>query len=363
MELIDFIHNNKNWRELIRQEPYCIKIKENDKYLLLKYDYYADKTDWANPIVKQCRGIILRKDTLKPVCVPFYRFYNLGQEEADKVDFDNCKIQDKIDGSLIKIWVDDNELHISTNGTMDAYEIEMTSLGGGISNIAFGALVEKYINDNKELFFKDKNSTHMFELVSPYNKVVVDYGFDIKLYYLGSRNNDTFKEYKNKEMCDTFYTVEEFSLNKMSEKEIRELANTRPEGVVIVDNTYKRVKVKNPQYLLLSKTIEGISDKVLLETLAKRDEAEFYATIQDMGIRDKMSKLDKQFRTFVYKIMMDRDKVRKECANISKKDKAFYVLSNFPSYEHIFLFNLDKDIYDFTLNNIKKVLKILKEEY
>ena len=36
MELLDFIHEHDNWRDLIQEAPYCIKIKEDDKYLLLK---------------------------------------------------------------------------------------------------------------------------------------------------------------------------------------------------------------------------------------------------------------------------------------------------------------------------------------
>ena len=31
----------------------------------------------------------------------------------------------KIDGSLIKLWYDNNDWHISTNGTINAYEAEV----------------------------------------------------------------------------------------------------------------------------------------------------------------------------------------------------------------------------------------------
>ena len=363
MELMNFIHNNENWRDLIQKAPYCIKIKEDDKYILLKYNYYADETDWANPIVRQCRGTILRKKDLIPVCVPFYRFYNLGQKEADNINFNNCKIQDKVDGSLIKIWIDEDKLHISTNGAINAYEINLTTLSGNSSNITFGAIVEKLIEEHKELFFNDANSTHMFELVTPYNKVVIDYGNDIKLYYLGSRNNNTFKEYKNNEMYNSFSVIKEFSLNEINEKQIRALANERPEGLVVVDNNYKRIKIKNPQYLLLSKTIEGISDKVLLDILAKKDEAEFYATVTDSSVLKKMDRMKKQFNSFLSQIENDRKVVNENCATMSKKEKAQYVLLHFPTYEQPLLFNSNKNLYDFTLDNIKKVLKILKEYY
>lgn len=362
MELMNFIHNNENWRELIQEAPYCIKIKEDDNYILLKYNYYAKETNWANPIVKQCRGIILRKDNLKPVCVPFYRFYNLGQKEADNIDFNNCKIQDKIDGSLIKIWIDEDKLHISTNGTIDAYNINLTTLGGGSFDITFGAAVEKLIEKYKNLFFNDKNSTHMFELVTPYNKVIVDYGFDVKLYYLGSRNNDTFEEYRNEKMYKTFSTIKEFQLNNITEDKLRELADEQPEGLVVVDKNYNRIKVKNPQYLLLSKTIDGLTEKTMLNIIAKRNEDEFFAAVKDSVAQLKMKILKSKADNFIDKIERDR-----KCLNFMefscRKDMAEYIKKHYPQYEHVFLFNQNKDIYELILNNTKKVLKILKDFY
>lgn len=362
MELLDFIHEHDNWRDLIQEAPYCIKIKEDDKYLLLKYNYYADETDWANPIVKQCRGIILRKDDLQPVCIPFYRFYNLGQKEADEVDFNNCKIQDKVDGSLIKIWIDDEKLHISTNGTINAYDVQLATLGGVKSEISFGTLVEKLIKDNIDLFYKDKNSTHMFELISPYNKVVVDYWFDVKLYYLGSRDNNSFKEYNNKEMRKAFPTVEEFNLNIIKADELHELANNRPEGIVVVDNNYNRVKVKNPQYLILSKSVADLTDKTILEIVARKNEDEFFATVKDIYAAQRVRNMSNKFLAFVNTIEKDRVKLKEKKETLSKKDYALIVLQ-YPNYEIQFLFDFNKNIYDYTLKNIKKVLKILKEYY
>ena len=55
--------------------------------------------------------------------------------------------------------------------------------------------------------------------------------------------------------------------------------------------------------------------------------------------------------------------MQEKCLNMSKKEKAQYILSKFPAYEQSFLFNHDKNLYDFILNNIKKSLKILKENY
>lgn len=357
MELLDFIHEHDNWRDLIQEAPYCIKIKEDDKYLLLKYNYYADETDWANPIVKQCRGIILRKDNLQPVCVPFYRFYNLGQKEADEIDWSNCKIQDKIDGSLIKIWIDDEELHISTNGSINAFDVQLATLSGTKSDTTFGDLVNCFIKDKKELFYKYKNSTHMFELISPFNKVVINYP-KIDLIYLGSRDNNNFKEYFCEELVYNFSTPKRYDLNAINEYTLRSLAEKCAEGIVVVDNNYNRVKVKNPKYLLLSKTIESIKQETLLEIIGLKDEGEFLATIQDENIKKVFLNLKNKVDSLSVQIERYRKELQERNFQ-SQKERAIYIQKYCPKWTHTFLYK-NIDFYKFTADNPKKILKIIK---
>eukprot|EP00971_Amphidinium_carterae_P172204 3414114-Amphidinium_carterae.1 len=38
-------------------------------------------------LLGQCRGIVLEKSTGKAVCVPFYKFWNLGEKYADEIDW------------------------------------------------------------------------------------------------------------------------------------------------------------------------------------------------------------------------------------------------------------------------------------
>lgn len=362
MELIDLMQNNKNnWKELIQQPPYCINIKEDEEYILLKYNYYATKTDWSNPIVRQCRGIIFRKQDLAPVCVPFYRFYHLGQPEADTIDFNNCKIQNKLDGSLIKIWVDNGEIKISTNGSIDAYATPISSLNGSKGQETFGEVVEHLLPNNyKELFKQYADSTHMFELITPFNKVVVDYGNISKLVYLGSRNNHTFKEYKVSDFNNIFEIPQEFELNNINDAHLRQLAETLDEGIVVVDNQYHRVKVKNPQYLLLSREITGVSDSTLFEIVAKRDENEFLSVVQDEYIKQRLLRLKEKLDAFAVKIENDRNNIINVTTDYNKKQRALYIIDNYESFERPFLFDMDMNVYTTATNKPKKMLSIIK---
>lgn len=102
MELLKFIKDNANWEELLTKKPYCLKIKKDEDYTILSYNQI--ESDFYNPIVRECRGIILENSTLTPVCVPFYKFGNYGEGYVPDIDWSSARTQEKVDGSLIKVW-------------------------------------------------------------------------------------------------------------------------------------------------------------------------------------------------------------------------------------------------------------------
>ena len=73
-EIEAFMHEHSDWDTKLTQEPYCLQISYDGDYVLLKYNQIA--SDLSNPIVQQARGIIFNRHTLKPVCVPFFKFFN-----------------------------------------------------------------------------------------------------------------------------------------------------------------------------------------------------------------------------------------------------------------------------------------------
>lgn len=197
MELLEFIRSHENWEELLTAEPYNIKISRDSGYILFKYTQL--NSDFSNPIVKECRGIILRESDFIPVCVPFFKFMNAEEpnSDLDKIDWSTASVQEKIDGSLIKVWFD-NGWHISTNGTIDAFKSDLAS-------IYFKSYGDLFVNelqycgaiDSFEKLCKclDQDYTYMFELVTEYNRVVVPAdNYDGSIYLLGARNNKTYEE-------------------------------------------------------------------------------------------------------------------------------------------------------------------------
>lgn len=254
LKVQQFIEDHKdNWEELLSNAPYSLVISRDvfhhKNLLMLKYNQC--ESDFNNEIVRECRGLILDADTFEPVSVPFFKFGNIGESYCPEIDWNSAHCLEKVDGSLIKIVNIDNELFISTNGTIDAFKAPIAEQIGcsfkSFGDIVLHVLTEKLITAGDFL----EGYTYMFELVSPYTRVVVQHEKP-DLYYLGRRNNETFEEilpFNDLYVSKLFKMPKVFSLHSIDDciNAAKELPWDE-EGYVVVDKFFNRVKVKSPSY-------------------------------------------------------------------------------------------------------------------
>jgi len=118
----------------------------------------------------------------------------------------------------------------------------------------------------------DKNSTYMFELTSPFNRVCVDTK-KFELTMLGARSNETLEEYRPTEQFKElgFPVPKEYSFQRLADisaimDEINKWSPTEHEGLVVVDSNFNRVKIKTLPYKALHGTISAAnaSDRNLI---------------------------------------------------------------------------------------------------
>lgn len=252
MKVLDFMNAYDNWEELLAAEPYNIIVKRDGEYVLLKYNQL--NSDFSNPIVRECRGSIFRWNGYEWICVchPFDKFGNYGESYVPELDWNTVRVTEKIDGSLIKLWYDCGEWHVSTNGTIDAFKAYIGETNV-VNAITFGSLFKKAIGEEYwEYFLKSlhQNETYMFELTSPYTQIVVPY--DLGVYFLSARNMITDKEEFLREPFATPYMNFPEIANLVSLEDcIAAVAkfDKNREGLVAVDGKGNRVKIKGEEYL------------------------------------------------------------------------------------------------------------------
>lgn len=332
-----------NFKELCEEKN--ISIEYDGEYMILKYSLLADFRD---EIVKQCRGIIFNGKK-EVVCKPFDKFCNYNEINADEIDWESARVEEKIDGSLIKLYFVENVWKFATNGKIEAKDAILNE------KETFQDLIEEAINYKDIPFSKLKTDrTYMFELVSPKNRIVVEYP-QTKLFHIGTRklNGEEVEEDIGIDKPSVFHNIKDLeSLIKITES----TENDNWEGFVVVDKNYHRVKVKTPHYIILHRTLNNKKLTIIkiLESIFNGSEEVLYklpyTRLELLNVKRKLAEITYEIEKEMqdaraYYEELDFD--RKATALVLKKwkypDAAFKAIdSDIDSIEYIKRLSLKK---------------------
>lgn len=325
-ELGLFCYMHDNWAELLTQEPYNLKIYEDGPYVMFKYNQLT--SDFNISMVREARGIIFRKDDFShPVCWPFNKFGNYGESYVPEIDWSTAFVSEKVDGSLIKVWYDAGNWHISTNGTIDAFKAEL----GDVKYNSFGTYFCDTIYEYYDRFADftgglDEDKTYMFELVGPYNRVVIPYD-EPAIYFLGARNKYTGEEFNCSKLTagalrmGRFKLPAQYSLSSLSDcMKAAELKSWDDEGFVVCDAQFNRVKIKSPAYVMAhyARNNNVITRKHLIKIITSNEVAEFLCYAEDY--KEELEKLQNLMKAFC-KV---GDQIAKSCQRLYDVPRGTY---------------------------------------
>lgn len=351
MKLVEFIRENENWEELLAGAPYYVKVKrkqfENCSRTLVKFCYTQGMSDFSIPLVRECRGVILEDGTWNIVARAMDKFGNYGEEWVDKDSFDwaTASVQEKIDGTLIMLYYY-NGWRIGTRNTIDAFDAELNqgafNTYGDLAMFVFKK-VTRANGMTYEYFTNalDNQATYWFELVSPVNRVIIDYK-EYNLYFLGWRLNCHREEAEyNVEgsICwHYFATPKRYPLHSLANclAAAREMGADE-EGFVVCDENFNRMKIKSPKYLELAYLHNnGVwSDKRMLSVIIKGEDAEVLSYFPEWKERFRALevrrawvgyKAEAQLATVLTLWSVKIDRKRAEYARLVKKyvDREFW---------------------------------------
>lgn len=243
-------------------DEFGIRVKEYDSGLVT-LNYSQIESPKFHPIVDECRGLIVDKETLRVVSKSFNRFYNAGEGDHNKIEninLDDYIVYEKADGSIIKIYCHKGRWEISTRGT--AYAESANAITGK----SFRDMVLDCLGYTEEEFqtFADgmfhNKFTYVFEFISPFNRIVTPYQKD-EMVLLGIIHNTENLELFREELafvCDSL-TMENPAFRlpavyNISDKNDLDQVLSNLEGLregFVLHNTKTghRVKMKNLGYL------------------------------------------------------------------------------------------------------------------
>jgi hypothetical protein len=304
-----------NVQKFLRREPdgleklknlYAIDAKRHTEYpnlVLLKYNQI--ESDFKEPIVQECRGIILDEaNDWKVVCYTFKKFFNVQEPLAAKIDWSTAEVQEKLDGSLCQLFHYDGHWHVATSGTPDA--------SGQVGD--FGKTFKELFWETWNKLGYDTNwlgsgACYAFELTGSLNRVVVDYK-EASLTLIGNRiigkgiPEDHLLEFEPVSYATCpFNLPSSYPLKSIEDcvKAAEALNPLENEGFVVVDANFNRVKIKSPAYVMLHHAKDSLSKKRMCEIVRKGESEEFRTALDSFpALKDLFGDIEAYHQHLVF---------------------------------------------------------------
>ncbi len=273
LETQKFLHEH-GLDELVSR--FVIKAKRHEKHPnLVLFKYNQTDSPMHEPLVRECRGLILDEDRgWEIVAFPYTRFFNLGEANAAEIDWDTARFQEKLDGSLMILYFYDGQWEIASSGLPDA----SGSRHGGAGN--FRELFWETWNGLGYALPEENHFCYMFELITPENKIIVQYD-ESRIVLHGCRDLRTLNEHPPEPVAEQYgwEAVRTFAFTDVDEllETTRAIDPKQGEGFVIRDANFNRLKVKNPRYVQLNALRDGVSPRAFTAMIRANETEEFLA--------------------------------------------------------------------------------------
>lgn len=250
-------------------DKYKLKINRSRRHQnLVQFKYDQIESDLSDPLVRQCRGIILDEaDNWDIIARPFDKFFNYGETGAAEIDWNSARIQTKEDGTCCILYYYQG-WHVATLGSCDA-----SGPVGGF-NYSFHDLFWATFTDMgyKVPDVMWSSVTFIFELTTPYNRVVVDHKKS-SLKLLGARvanGNESILP------AVGFQPVASHNLADLAaiQKSFDRIDPTVQEGYVVVDKDFNRIKIKHPGYVRIHHLKSNFTLRNIVECVRKGEALE-----------------------------------------------------------------------------------------
>jgi hypothetical protein len=302
---------------------------QNHPTLPLSIWNYTEKCQFEdswNPLLLDCRGLVIDNNTGEIVAKPFPKFFNYEQQKHIPTD-DYC-VYGKVDGSLGIVFSYKNQTIVATRGSFTSDQ----------------AIKAKEILDTYNIEIKP-GITILAEIIYPENRIVCKYNEE-KLVLLGAyvKVDDDFIEVPIEEL-DWPHKVECYGKADFLVLQAKDIDGE--EGYVIRYSNGQRCKVKFATYCKLHRVMTQISSTAIWEILSEGknlDELlegvpdEFFDKIKEYAQKLEMQKDGWYQIAYGYYCGMKDIESRKEFAEKAKEtqvsDVLFKMRDNRP-YEHL----------------------------
>ncbi len=303
--------------------------------------------EW-NSVTTKTRGLIVNWDTMDVLARPFDKFFNYGepsQLHQIRLELDDeVEVYDKMDGSLgILYRRPDGHIAVATKGSFHSEQADWAT---------------KEIRRYMTTHFDPEDTTWLFEIVYPENRIVVTYDFS-GLVLLGARDIESGDEFFPEDLLEW----KGRKATRFPYKTLREAleASPRPnaEGFVVYLPEFDvRVKIKQEDYLKLHKTVFAFGPQYVYDRLDQgQTEEQILAMLPD--------EMHKEAQTLMAGFLLEYMRLRAENLKHFKeayatgmtRDEFARKVSSMPRWDFLFM------LFDRDPQYTEKVWKTVNPQY
>jgi T4 RnlA family RNA ligase len=271
--------------------------RHHDYQNLVSLKYGQVDSPLGEPIVQECRGIILDEEAeWRIISFPYTKFFNAHEGHAAAIDWDSATILEKLDGSLLQMFWYDDAWHVGTTGTPDGLSVMNPNYSTTFSDMFWKIFLDEQYRLPRPGY------TYMFELCSMLNRQVVPYK-EPKLILHGIRDLRTLKEIDPTFGLEYYWdVVKSYRMKGLDEilEACKELDPMKSEGYVVVDKNFNRVKVKSPRYVAMHHLKNEMTPRRMLEVVRNNETAELLAYFPEF--EEKVKELCNAHRRLIEEI-------------------------------------------------------------
>ena len=283
--------NPQGWLEHLVNEFKIDVVRDGD---LVSLKYNQIESPMHEPIVQECRGMVVHVPSGKILAHPYNKFWNYGETLADPIDWSTARVLEKLDGSLMLLYWSDSGWIASGS---DRAGWNVASSGTPRASGSFGdadiTFREAFWNTFDSLGMAapgDRLSdiTFMFELCDQPNRIVVKHDKP-RLVLHGARDLSTGRELDRGELkqiaeAHNWDYVRSYAITSIEEclAAAEALDPIQTEGFVVVDAEFHRVKIKSPRYVILHHMKGAATPRRAIELWQTGEAAELLSHFPEM---------------------------------------------------------------------------------
>jgi T4 RnlA family RNA ligase len=298
--------------------------------LPLRIYNYTAKTQYDrewNPMTLSCRGLVL--DTSDNIIArPLPKFFNLSEHQGN-LPTGVPKIYEKLDGSLIILFYYGDRWVVASRGSFNSEQSQKAA-----------QLLTNYYEYLTNL---DRDCTYLFEIIYPFNRIVVDYGTAERLVLLAGVDTQTGIEldFETIDWPDRAVIYPATDLPQwIAQIEANSDKFDNSEGFILKWDNGFRLKYKLTEYVRLHRIITQVSAKDIWACLSEeRDLNEFLDLVPDEfyhWVKDIKSDLEQKYQA----IESECQRVFKSLAT-RKETAAYFQTQKYPGVLFLMLDNRD----------------------